>query len=129
MFNDIEVTADKLNFPSQGLRLNNETCKAEKFDSSYVKEEGWFSPRLRKSYRVVEAGNIYSTLVFFENGEMAPYNSNNFNLSNCSVYDLYKSCTGKTLLWLILVWIGWLLVTAGLVIGFYYLDNRWLNHD
>lgn len=131
LFNEIEIPSDRLNFPSQSLQLTEETCKAERYNSSYVNEGGgWFNgPRLRKSYSVVEAGGTYSTLVFFDSGEIQPYGQKNFGLSLQSVEDLYKSYTGKTLLWLILVWLGWLFVTVGLVVGFYYLDNHWLNSD
>ena len=27
-----------------------------------------------------------------------------------------------------LFWVGWILLTAAAVFGFYYLDNDWLNH-
>ena len=28
---------------------------------------------------------------------------------------------------LVLFWIGWVLLTGGAVVGFYYIDNRWLE--
>lgn len=127
--NNIEINSDELNFPSKSLKLTDETCTVSHWGTSYIEKNDWFGPRLRYSYTIVEKGGEYSSLVFFENGEMNAYNSSKISLHDSTVKELYESCLGRQKLWLILVWLGWALVTFLLIFGFYYLDNMWLNSD
>ena len=133
--NDIKLKIDDVNISTQLLQLTADNCNADKFDSHYTYKGSrywhtkWDQSTHRYSYYVIPAGGTYSSLVNFTNGDIKCYESSKIDLHNCSLEKLYKSYLGKQKLWLILVWLGWAAITAGLVVGFYYLDNHWLNND
>lgn len=53
--------------------------------------------------------------------------SNNSSFyEDCTIDEALEKCTSN--IGVVIFWIFWLILTAGLVYGFYYLDNNWLEN-
>ena len=89
--------------------------------SSYIKTIRE-SSHIRYKYYGTESeftGTIFAEL----KDNTIPDNTAFYN--NSTIKDVMKSFKSN---WqLVLFWIGWVLLTSGLVFGFYFIDNRWLE--
>lgn len=80
------------------------------------------SSRVRHVYYVVDAqhiGTIYTNLF---DGTIS--NSSKF-FKNTSIEEALEQCTTNS--YSVIFWALWCMLTGGLVFGFYYLENRWLD--
>lgn len=80
------------------------------------------SSRVRHVYYVVDAqhiGTIYTNLF---DGTIS--NSSKF-FKNTSIEEALEQCTTNS--YSVIFWVLWCMLTGGLVVGFYYLENRWLD--
>ena len=122
--NDMQLLSTDISVSSSRLSLNSSTCRVS-CRNDYVYEGN----NKRYSYRVIEFNKLYSAFVNFEGGDVKPYQGRTISLSSYSLSQLYDDYTSRGYLWLILVWFLWAALTAGSIVGFYYLENHWLNKD
>lgn len=102
-----------------GVEMNYE--KIQMPDDDYIdtiKE----SSRIRFKYYGVPVENTGTIYTDLQEGTIS---DNSEFFVDMDIESVIKHMTTS---WTWLFWIGWILLTAAAVFGFYYLDNDWLNH-
>lgn len=103
-FLDIEFDYGTIGFPSSDYITTQK-------ESSKIRYKYYGSP-------AECSGTLYAVLSDNTINETKFYN-------NCTINETLDSL--KTGWQLVLFWIGWILLTSGCVLGFYYFDNKWLE--
>ena len=86
-------------------------------------------PPKNYEYTFVDFGCADGTLInYLVSIKNKTYNNLVFN-HNKSVQDIIDSVENKITISKVLYWFIWLLITGGLIFGFYYLENNWLEDN
>lgn len=126
IFNGIEYDTNKFsNYPSHWLDISESTINSE-----YLSGHNWSSTYLYKSshkryhYYVVPTHFEGSTYLNLSNGDIEGTPKLH---KDTEVQNLYQSYLSSATGWIVAFWILWIILSGGLVFGFYYLDNKWLE--
>ncbi|MEG1554181.1 MAG: hypothetical protein RR363_04085 [Rikenellaceae bacterium] len=131
----VEIASSKISFHDDKLlELNEKTVNSKYLDrirGSYIYKYARFPDfegNIRHSFRIIPSeirGSIFSKL---EDNSINPVNS-----SQCEFYEnktnseVIKDKESNKNIPLIIFWIIWAILTGSIVIGFLYLDNRWID--
>lgn len=102
------------------------------WDDDYIEvgNSGIFhSNDTRYYYKVIKPEDIVngSMFVHFNDRFMTPDNGTVFRFYDMDELELSKTLRKSPVGWYVLIWTLGVLITSGLVYGFYYLDNNWLH--
>lgn len=132
-WDEVNVPGDYTISPSGNIdntmSINND--KINDIGSTYVGvSEDLFQRDTRYYYQVVKLTDMDNGTVFvnFEDEQMAPGEGSTYKMYDSVTpeqlrIDLQKSPIG----WIWFIWTFGSIVMGGILFGFYYLDNRWLN--
>lgn len=126
IFNGTEYPVDKFhNYPERQMTISEDTFTSDALDCyRWNSTYRYTSSHHRYSYYIVPLSFEGSTYLNLSNGDI----EGNPNLhKDTEVQDLYTSYLANPTVRVVIFWIIWMLLTAGLVFGFYYIDNRWLE--
>ncbi len=98
----------------------------EKWNAKTRGRYAYISTHKRYSYKVVPAHLEGSTYISLASHEIP----NKVSLHrDTSVENLYQASLSSATFWIVLFWIIWIMVTGGLIFGYCYLDNDYLEDD
>jgi len=140
-FSDVEIHPNTLSNPGNyhnGQKIDGRDVTSA--SGKYLKSEKFFSFTYdsRFYYEVVTFNDLYeknntSVLLNFDNKTINPADSSvtnhKYKIGKMQPSEFKEYCINsvKPTLWLVLLWSITGVIFIGLIIGFYYLDNKWLN--
>lgn len=108
MFSDIEFNTKQFKLPSSTYMTT-------------LKE----SSKIRYKYYVVEKSNTGTIFAYLSDGNISKGKDKVPFYKNMTIEETVESLESKGMI--ILFWVFWIALTGFLVVGFYYLDNNWLE--
>lgn len=116
------------------VKLYNSVFNFGKFDYPEVLLTGWYnnSPWVGNiRYRYSGYGTNFNGMVIANFSDNTIYNfdkgGGSIPITFFTVEKYIENLEGNVTSSRVLFWIAWMVLTGGIVVGFYYLENRWLD--